>query len=143
MQSRKLLCLVFCVLLAGCGSSRPADGGYTAGIAKPKLTPVQRLDAAKVGYQRGLRWYANQDNSCNKPSQWFPAADCVLSAAQLKNLAANLEDANVKVNTIIREYNAWIERGSAVGDDAAFVKALIPAESAITALKVPASFVAP
>ena len=140
---RQVLLIIALVVISGCGGSRPVDGGYTASVAKPKVTATERLTAAQAAYQRGLRWYADQDNSCNKPSQWFPAANCVLSAAQLKNLETNIMDAGGKLNAAIREHNAWVERGSVAGDDKAFVQALIIAENAIAQFKVPDSFIAP
>lgn len=100
-------CLLIVLNLLACGGSQPVADGYRSVALTPQIVQAQ-MESLRVDYEKAIRYWTAQDNSCNKPSQWFPAADCALTAAQLDAMRVSIEGAVIDtLNAAERARNAW------------------------------------
>lgn len=103
---RKFLPLVF-VCLSACGGSKPVADGFSS-IALTSASVQTRVQALRDDYQVAVRFWTRQDNSCNAPSQFFPAADCTLTSVQLAAMRTGIEVSALNaLNAAERARTAW------------------------------------
>jgi len=97
----------FLLLMAACGGSKPVADGFSS-IALTAANVQQRMQALRDDYQVAVRFWTRQDNSCNAPSQFFPAADCTLTPVQLATMRTGIEVSALNaMNAAERARAAW------------------------------------
>jgi len=103
--------LAICLMLTFCGGKNvnaPVPvGGYAGSVAPTSANVEARLAALQADVQKAISYFTDQDNSCRAPSQWFPAANCKLTATQRGTLSAGVYDAIDQTNAAIRAVDAW------------------------------------
>ena len=124
------------VALAGCGGARPVANGFSS-VALTSANVQARMQSLRDDYQAAIRFWTKQDNSCNAPSQWFPAADCTLTSVQLATMRTGIEVSALNaLNAAERARIAW-EQSQNSATAAQLDTAIKKARKEVDALGIP------
>ena len=130
----RMLCVL--LLLNACGGSKPVTDGFSS-VALTSSSVQQRVQSLRDDYQEAIRFWTNQDNACNHPSQFFPASGCTVTPERLAVLRTGIEVTALNaLNAAERARAAW-EQNQNPATAAQLDTAIKKARKEIDALGIP------